>query len=248
MQKTSTRLGIDAGSNSQGWCLLDLDAQGRPSGIRAMGVRIFSDGRNPKDGSSLAVQRRVPRGMRNRRDRYLRRRDDLMDALIALGLMPADEGERQALVLIDPYELRAKAAHQPLKPYELGRALFHLNQRRGFKSNRKTDKEAESGVIQPKIDELKRRIVASGAKTLGEFLHRRRLKGKMVRARPEAGFYPDRKLYEDEFAVIREVQAQHHSLKPEQWDELQDVIFFQRPLKPVDPGWCLLEEIGRAHV
>lgn len=248
MASDSTRLGLDSGSNSQGWCLLNLDSQGQPNGIRTMGVRIFSDGRNPKDGSSLAVQRRVPRGMRRRRDRYLDRRNDLMNMLIAIGLMPTDPNERHSLTTLDPYALRAKAVHATLTPHELGRALFHLNQRRGFKSNRKTDKNADNSKIQPKIDELKRRITESGAKTLGEFLYKRHVKGKMVRARPEAGFYPDRKLYEEEFDAIREMQEPHQILRPNQWENLKDIIFWQRPLKPVDPGWCLLEDgEKRAH-
>ena len=171
-----------------------------------------------------------------------------MHALIAVGLMPADEAERKALEAVDPYELRAKAAYDPLSPFELGRALFHLNQRRGFKSNRKTDSEKDNKLTE-KISELKHRIDMSGAKTLGEYLHKRRRKGKMVRARPEAGFYPDRALYElTSSKSIRNVQASQQSLRAEQWDHLRDIIFYQRELKPVDPGWCLLEEgERRAH-
>lgn len=241
------RLGLDVGTNSIGWAALTLDRTGRPNGILDLGVRIYSDGRNPKDGTSLAVARRVPRGMRRRRDRYLRRRDDLMHALIALGLMPADESERRALVALDPYESRTRAARGQLSPHELGRALFHLDQRRGFKSNRKTD-SSEDNKLAAKISELDRRIAASGACTLGEYLHKRRLKGKMVRARPEAGFYPHRALYENEFATIRDMQMPHQTLRPEQWEHLRDIMFWQRPLKPVDPGWCLLEDgERRAH-
>jgi CRISPR-associated endonuclease Csn1 len=189
----------------------------------------------------------VPRGSRRRRDRYLRRRDDLMQELIALELMPADEAERQALVTLDPYALRAKAAHGPLPPHELGRALFHLDQRRGFKSNRKTD-TSDDNKLTDKIEALDRSIKESGAETLGEYLNRRRLKGKLVRARPEAGFYPHRALYEKEFDKIQEIQAPHQTLRPEQWAHLRDIMFFQRELRPVDPGWCLLEEgERRAH-
>jgi CRISPR-associated endonuclease Csn1 len=248
-ERMTYRLGLDIGTNSIGWTAVTVDAHGQPNGILGQGVRIFSDGRNPKDGSSLAVQRRVPRGMRRRRDRYLDRRHDLMEALIALGLMPPDEAGRKGLETLDPYEFRAKAIHGPLTPHELGRALFHLNQRRGFKSNRKTDKDADNIKIQPRIDELKRRIDESGAKTLGEYLYKRRLKGKMVRARPEAGFYPDRALYEEEFDAIHNAQAAHQTLRDTQWDDLKDIIFYQRPLRPVDPGWCLLEDgERRAHL
>ena len=67
-----------------------------------MGVRVFSDGRNPQDKQSLAVQRRVPRGQRRRRDRYLQRRADLLDALVACGLMPPDENARKVVRSLIP--------------------------------------------------------------------------------------------------------------------------------------------------
>ncbi|MEP0708905.1 type II CRISPR RNA-guided endonuclease Cas9 [Parvibaculum sp.] len=245
------RLGLDLGTNSIGWWMVQLDSDGHACGSLGGGVRIFSDGRNPKDGTSLAVQRRVPRGMRRRRDRYLGRRSDLMNHLIAFGLMPGDEAGRKALEALDPYALRAAALDRPLLPHELGRALFHLNQRRGFKSNRKTDSgddDKETGVVKERIGELRRLIDKSGARTLGEFLHKRHRKGRMVRARPEAGFYPERAMYEDEFRLIREQQQTHQTLTDEQWEALQDIVFFQRPLKPVDPGWCLFEAgEKRAH-
>src|SRR5713226_2916796 len=94
------RLGLDVGTNSIGWCVFDLkkDSDGRqqPASIRRIGVRIFSDGRNP-DGASLAEERRSPRGARRRRDRYLDRRADLLKALIRHGLMPANPAERKKL-------------------------------------------------------------------------------------------------------------------------------------------------------
>ena len=41
------------------------------------------------------------------------------------------------LKLLNPYELRIKALDDKLTPFELGRVLFNLSVRRGFKSNRK---------------------------------------------------------------------------------------------------------------
>jgi CRISPR-associated endonuclease Csn1 len=49
------RLALDLGSTSLGWVIVKLDADANPCAIIKAGVRIFSDGRNPKDGSSLAV-------------------------------------------------------------------------------------------------------------------------------------------------------------------------------------------------
>ncbi len=75
------RLGLDMGSNSIGWCCLTLDEAGAPCGVLDAGVRIFPDGRNPKDGTSLAASRRLPRAMRRNRDRYLQRRANLLNVL-----------------------------------------------------------------------------------------------------------------------------------------------------------------------
>src|SRR5690554_5207901 len=103
----SYRLGLDLGTNSIGWAVLALGEAGRPISIEDCGVRIFSDGRNPKDKTSLAVARRGARSMRRRRDRYLRRRRKLLHALTELGLMPLDPSERKALAALDPYEIRS---------------------------------------------------------------------------------------------------------------------------------------------
>ena len=244
------RLGLDLGTNSIGWAAVRLDEHDNPVGTLNMGVRVFPDGRNPRDKQSLAVQRRVPRGQRRRRDRYLQRRADLLDALVACGLMPPDEDARKFVERLDPYALRLRALDHPLPPFELGRALFHLNQRRGFKSNRKSDADDnESGAVKDAAEALDKQMTASRTRTLGEFLHSQRREGKATRFRnlgtgatAKYKFYPTRQMFENEFDLIREAQAPHHSLRSDQWDSLKDTIFLQRPLRPVDPGWCLLEE------
>ncbi len=91
------RLALDLGSTSLGWAVLRLSAPGEPSAIIKAGVRIFSDGRNPKDGSSLAVTRRAARAMRRRRDRLLKRKARMLAALERHGFFPQDEAARKAL-------------------------------------------------------------------------------------------------------------------------------------------------------
>jgi CRISPR-associated endonuclease Csn1 len=237
------RLGLDLGTNSIGWAAIVLDDNDSPCGVLDMGVRIFPDGRKPTDKTSNAVDRRLARGQRRRRDRYLKRRSTLMDALVEYGLMPPDRDERKALERLDPYKLRACALDGPLSPFELGRSLFHIDQRRGFKSNRKaaSDDENEARKTRADISLLRQSIEESGARTLGEFLAWRHDKHEMVRARPDMGLYPDRAMYEVEFDAIRKAQEPHHNLNAEQWDNLQYIIFFQRPLEPVKPGWCQFE-------
>ena len=243
------RLGIDLGTNSIGWAAVRLDDGGNPRGVLDMGVRIFPDGRESSQsldplGASLAVNRRIPRGQRRRRDRYLKRRSELLDALTACGLMPADTETRAEVAVLDPYPIRKRALEGLLSPYDLGRALFHLNQRRGFKSNRKAKPRDDDEEKESREDLTALRIALSEgeAPTLGAYLAQRREKGESVRARPGLGLYPDRAMYEKEFDEIRKAQEPHHGLRPDQWDSLKNIIFFQRPLKPVEPGWCLLED------
>lgn len=253
------RLALDMGTNSLGWAAFELSPAGKIINLKDSGVRIFSDGREPssKDrvGESLAVERRLARGARRNRDRRNRRKGLLMDRLIELGLMPEEETARKGLETLDPYELRAAAVERPLNPHELGRALFHLNQRRGFLSNRKSDgDDEETGKIKPKISELRQ---ALGKQTLGQWLYGRHKKGKSVRFRGEDGdLFADRAMYRMEFDSIRQRQEAHHSLSPSDWNDLRngnkeqgfDGIFFQRKLKPVERGRCefFVEEF-RAH-
>ncbi|MEQ1463728.1 hypothetical protein, partial [Salmonella enterica] len=79
---------------------------------------------------------------------------------------------------LDPYELRARALDEPLSPFEIGRLFLHLNQRRGFKSNRKTDRSNsdETGKIAIGVDRLRTEIRAADARTFGEYLFKRRAK------------------------------------------------------------------------
>ena len=90
------RLGLDIGTNSIGWWLNATNDR-QTTEVLDGGVRIFSDGREPKSGTSLAVDRRVARAARRRRDRYLRRRASLMKKLAAAGLMPSSPAETKAV-------------------------------------------------------------------------------------------------------------------------------------------------------
>lgn len=257
------RLSLDLGAGSIGWCAIELDENGVPIAILAAGVRLFGDGRAPsrgdQQGTPLAVERRVARAMRRRRDRFKRRRSALLKHLERDGLFPAEAEARQALEGLDPFELRARALDASLPLHQIGRALFHLNQRRGFKSNRKTDRGAEddAGKIAVGIDRLQTAMDEAGARTFGEFLHMRRASAQnpnaipsvRTRLRPETGengrgegydFYPGRELLEEEFAAIFEAQATHHpeALTAQVHDRLFEIVFHQRPLARPKVGKC----------
>ena len=266
------RLGADLGTNSLGWAAVELDNDNVPCRIIAAGSRIFGDGRDPKSGASLAVDRRAARAMRRRRDRFKQRQAALLKYLTLAGLFPADDAEREALAQLDPFALRAQALHEALPLHHIGRALFHLNQRRGFKSNRKADrgKNEEDGKIRQGVARLYEAMRDAGAETLGEYLHGRRaaatdpnaIPSVRTRLRPESGegakgdgydFYPDRQMLEEEFEAIWTAQAPHHPdiLTPENEKRLFEVIFHQRPLKQPKIGKCSLlgdsERLPKAH-
>ena len=244
----SRRLGLDLGTSSVGWCLVEDDGR-----IVDIGVRIFSGsptgaGRDPKSGASLAVDRREARGARRRRDRYLGRRSAFLEALVAHGLMPANADEAKLIAERDPYDLRARALNERLEPYEIGRALFHLNQRRGFKSNRKAErkvKDGEDGKIASGAKALDQAMAERNADTLGQFLAMRLAAGEAARVRMGGenqtyDFYPQRRHIEYEFGRIWEEQAKRHPdlLTQIAHDALHRILFFQRPLKEQEVGVC----------
>ena len=142
------RLGLDIGTNSIGWAVLDLENPNFRSRLVAAGVRIFSEGRDPKSKATLKATRTQKRSMRRRRDRYHQRRTYLLVELTKAGLFPNDNDERYRLQKLNPLEIRASALTEKIPLHHLGRALFHINQRRGFKSNRKdTSKEVTTGKV-----------------------------------------------------------------------------------------------------
>lgn len=270
------RLGIDLGTNSLGWAALELGNNGDawvPVGLIDSGVRIFSDGRNPKDKQSNATKRREPRGARKNRDRYKRRRSRLIRELIEFGLMPEDEIERKALegskgvclLESDPWILRARGLNEKISPYQLGRAIFHLHQRRGFKSNRKTDRaDGESGKVHAATKRTMERLEKAGAKTLGELFGKPRLdaakhnmaapKGNrkpqpLARVRKfgegtkwQYDYYPTRELVLSEFDLVWQAQKPYYPdvLTDAAYDRLRDTIEWQHPLKSPPVGKCTL--------
>jgi CRISPR-associated endonuclease Csn1 len=183
------------------------------------------------------------------------------------------------------YELRASALERKLDPLELARALYHLAQRRGFLSNRKTDapddddkpkkpkraKKDKSNRTPLTVDESEQPGAASSD---GDKEDPKKVKAAitklgqdMEQAIPDPrfrtlGFYfarhvnPEerrirqrwtgRAMYEAEFKAICDAQSAYYPGLAEKGDfrqELDDAIFFQRPLKPCGHlvGHCDLE-------
>ncbi len=274
------RLGLDVGTNSLGWAALEItdgvDDRGKPLGqptrLIDSGVRVFSDGRNAKSKQSNAAERREPRAARRNRDRYKNRRKRLFNELVQFGLMPKDKAAQKLLESFDPWILRAQGLHQKLDIHQLGRALFHLHQRRGFKSNRKTDRgDKESGKVADATKRTLAQMDEQGVTTLGELFGKPRLKAQefnktaprgkrkpqpLARVRKSGegakwayDYYPTRALIEHEFDELWKAQSAYHSdiLTDKAKSAIKETLLWQWPLKPQPVGKCtLLPEEPRA--
>lgn len=217
-------------------------------------------------------KRREMRGQRRLLDRRKRRLYKLARILQDAGLFPADdmnspEQRHQFFTNLDkriadelkstpggltplpkpamlPYLLRAQALDNKLPLHHLARALYHLAQRRGFKSNRlfAPKKDEEHKKVEPAISELENKIKASGSRTLGEYF------SKIDPAKEEKHIrrnYTGRKMFQDEFKEIWSKQQVYYP------DVLTDAlkavidraIFFQLPMKSSKHliGKCELE-------
>jgi len=141
-----------------------------------------------------------------------------------------------------PYVLRTVALDEALPPFYLGRALFHLAQRRGFLSNRVGNEKnrQEQGQVRAAVQELAEKIQQSGARTLGEYLSRLNPAEQRLRGR-----YTSRSMYLREFDALWTAQARHHpaTLTDDRKKQLYQAIFYQRPLwhDPDAVGKCSLE-------
>lgn len=236
----SNVLGIDVGTNSIGWALIEDGKR-----IIDMGVRIFPVGVKEDDyaksGSekSKNATRRDARHARRTYDRYRQRRQRLEKALRENGMM---FDKTTSLPAKELYELRRMGLDERLAKEDFGRVLFLLNQRRGFKSNRKgqSKDEAEDKGLLGEMNSFQQKLNDEGFRTPGEYFaslfdnqpddwHNENEPKKRIRKEHRVR----RALYENEFDLLWEKQSQYY---PELTDELRDkirneVIFYQRKLK-----------------
>ncbi len=218
-------LGLDLGANSLGWALIDdygLNDENSEVGLEVLdnnrliidgGVRIFPAGyENLGEGEkekTRNVDRRIARGMRRRYFRRMQRRKKLMSWLKKFGFLPQDVSP-SFFTRYNPYQLRKKGLEGPLSPEEFAVALYHLNQRRGFKSNRKAGNLSEKSVLNKggngmigMEDTLKN--YDPEKTTFGAYLASLNTKEERQRAR-----YSLRTWYEAEFDKLWEAQMYFH--------------------------------------
>jgi CRISPR-associated endonuclease Csn1 len=226
--------GLDIGTTSIGFAVVDLDEARGCGKIQRLGARIFPEARDV-DGTPLNQQRRAKRMMRRQLRRRRQRRRSLNELLAAHGLLPAFGSPEWAKVMAaDPYALRDRGLAAPLAPHELGRALYHLSKRRHFKERdlAESDGERNDAAKPEETEDAKSRdsfvaaLRASG-ETLGQALSRR----DPVKAR-KRGEHATRAIVLDEFRRLADAQAPHH---PRLRDRafvgaLEEAIFAQRPV------------------
>src|SRR5690606_3135410 len=124
---------------------------------------------------------------------------------------------------------------------ELGRALYHMCQRRGFKSGRKdadAGKDLERFIVEQDL------LKQNGFKTLGEYyfdlLNKEQKVRKTKYSADEQEVNSSRISYVEEFNILMKTQ----NVSKELADKFFDAIFFQRPLKSQkgSVGKCTLEK------
>lgn len=170
-------LGLDLGTNSIGWAVVEKD--GSEFSLLDKGVRIFSEGVKSEKGveSSRAAERTNFRSARKIKFRRKLRKFETLKVLAENKMCPLSIEEVSSWRKsgfkeyplndeflkwlktdddqnINPYFFRDKASKGKVSLLELGRAFYHIAQRRGFLSNR-LDQSAE-GILEehcPKIED-----------------------------------------------------------------------------------------------
>lgn len=264
-------LGLDTGTNSLGWAVVDRDENNQYTPI-CRGDLIFTEGVKQEKGIefSLAAERTSYRASRRHYFRRRLRKVEVLKVLVKHKLCPplSDEALNrwhtkkeypldEDFILWqrtneadnkNPYHDRHICLHRKLNlkdsqtdRYTLGRALYHLTQRRGFLSNRldQNEETEETGKVKSAISELSKEMKEAGCEFLGDYFYLLyHTEGNRVRIRSR---YTDReKHYLQEFKEICRVQELDEDLAK----ALEKTIFFQRPLKSQRQGVgkCTMEK------
>lgn len=239
-------LGLDLGVGSIGWSLISYSDDNIPAEILAMGSRIVpltaDDTNQFTKGQSITKNqdRTLKRTSRKGYDRYQQRRENLTIELKSHGMLP-DEALIK-LPVMQLWQLRADAATpgKRLSLPEIGRVLYHINQRRGYKhakSDENNDKKQSEYVA--KVNNRYSLIIEQG-QTIGQFFVEK-LRESVVET-PHGNFFTyrikeqvfPRKAYEAEFDAIIAVQRQFY---PNVFTDTfinrlrNEIIFYQRKLK-----------------
>ena len=248
-------LGLDLGTNSIGWAITEQNEDNYT--LLDHGVDIFQEGVNrTKSGEEPMVKIRTDaRALRRHYYRRRLRKIELLKVLVANDLCPLLTLEdldnwrfRKQYPMNEeflqwqrtddntdknPYHDRFLALTTELDMskrndrHMLGRAFYHLAQRRGFLSNRKDTNNSDDGVVKGAIKQLDEDMEAAGCSYLGEFYYKLFMSGDKIRTGDGYGYAGRIAHYEKEFNAICDKQNLSAELRKSLWR----AIFFQRPLK-----------------
>ncbi|PEF73667.1 type II CRISPR RNA-guided endonuclease Cas9 [Bacillus pseudomycoides] len=175
MSELDYRIGLDIGTNSIGWGVIELfwnKDRERYEKVRIVdkGVRMFDKAEIPNKGASLAEPRRIARSSRRRLNRKSQRKKEIRNLLVQHGMITQEELDLLyplSKKSIDIWDIRLDGLDRLLNHLEWARLLIHLAQRRGFKSNRKSElKDAETGKVLSSIQVNEKRLFLY--RTVGE--------------------------------------------------------------------------------
>lgn len=261
-------LGIDTGTNSLGWAIVEKKAD--EYHLLDKGVNIFQEGVKIEKGieSSKAADRTAHKAARVRNYRIKLRKIRLLRILSDAHLCPPlskvelsawrlkKEYPKNDLFMLwqgtddesekTPYAYRHKCLHECLDfnsmtdRYILGRAFYHMIQRRGFLSNRKDQSGDDTGKVKESISNLTQEMHDDGYEYLGDYFYSLYNKGEKIR-----NHYTARnEHYLAEFKAICEKQKLDKNLGPEIVRQIEKAIFDQRPLKSQkgQVGKCVFEK------
>lgn len=233
-------LGLDLGTNSIGWALIEVDENNIPIRIIAIGSRIIPMSPNDRDefqrGLSITKNqsRTVSRTQRKGYDRKQLKKSDLKKILVKYDIFPSEELLKSPMM--DLWKLRSDAANpnENITAEQLGRILYMLNQKRGYKSARSeanADKKDTDYVqaVKGRYAQLK-----DINKTIGHFfydaLNNANINNSYFRVKEEV--YP-REAYIEEFdTIINTQKGKHDFLTEEVIHQLRnEIIYYQRKLK-----------------
>ena len=240
-------LGLDLGTSSIGWAIIQADDNNNPAKIIDMGVRLIplttDDATQFSTGNTISKNqdRTNSRTARKGYDRYQQRRENLTGVLKALYMLP-DENLIK-LPVLQLWELRARAATpgEKLSLPEIGRVLYHLNQKRGYKPV----KNDESGKDKKQSEYLKH--IASRYDTIkqldltiGQYFYSRLKEtavthenGTFYTYRIKDQIFP-REAYMEEYDRIMSCQQKYYPdlLTEKVINKIRnEIIYYQRKLK-----------------
>lgn len=238
-----TILGLDLGTTSIGWALILVDSENIPIRMLGMGSRIIplstDDKTQFEKGQAISKNqdRTKTRTQRKGYDRkQLKKSNDfkysLKKELEKLGIYPNESLIH--LPMLELWQLRSNASTQAISAEQLGRILYMLNQKRGYKSARSEANDDKKDTDY--VAEVKNRYTELKDKnqTIGQYFYEELQNASLNNSyfRVKEKVYP-REAYIEEFDTIISSQKNHHSfLTDETINRLRnEIIYYQRKLK-----------------